>query len=167
MYETERNLQAAFSGESQASNRYLVFAEKAEKEGYPQIARLFRAVAEAEIVHARNHFNSMDAVGSIKDNLLAGANVEHYEHTRVYPLFAERAREENNERARVNFEQTEAVEEGHRHHFEDALDAVKTGRSLKEEPYFICQQCGYTADNQAPEKCPVCGEAAVRFKRVD
>ena len=96
---TEKNLQEAFAGESQANRRYLFFADKADKEGYSQIARLFRAAAEAETVHARNHFAAMDGIGSTKDNLTAAAMGEHYEFTRMYPPFIEQAESENNKRA--------------------------------------------------------------------
>ncbi|MFC1966874.1 rubrerythrin family protein, partial [Chloroflexota bacterium] len=87
MSDSEKNLQEAFAGESQANRRYLFFADKADKEGYHQSARLFRAAAEAETVHARNHFNAMDGIGSTKDNLTAAVIGEHYEFTRMYPVF--------------------------------------------------------------------------------
>ncbi len=103
MYKTEANLQTAFAGESQANRRYLFFADRAEKEGYPQVARLFRAAAEAETVHARNHFNAMDGVGSTKDNLMAASMGEHYEFTRMYPPFIATAEEEDNQRAQHLF----------------------------------------------------------------
>ena len=95
-FKTENNLQEAFGGESKANRRYLFFADKAEKEGYPQVARLFRAAAEAETIHARNHFNAMDAVGKTKENLMAAVVDEEQEFTRMYPYFIEDA--ENEER---------------------------------------------------------------------
>lgn len=167
MFKTEGNLQSAFAGESQDNHRYLFFADKADEEGYPQVARLFRATAEAETVHARNHFNAMDGVGSTKDNLLAGVTGEHYEFTRVYPIFIDEAESENNERARITFEYADKVEQIHHNHFEKAFEAVKTGQKLKDEPYFVCQVCGNTISEQAPEKCPVCGASGSKFKRVE
>ena len=164
---TEKNLQEAFAGESQANRRYLFFADKAEKEGYPQIARLFRAAAEAETVHARNHFNAMDGVGSTKANLLAGVIGEHYEFTRVYPPFIEQAEQEDNKRAQVTFEYANEVEQIHHRHFEKALKAVEAGQQLKDEPYFVCQRCGNTVAGEAPEKCPICGASRRMFKRVE
>ncbi|MDZ4230728.1 MAG: rubrerythrin family protein, partial [Dehalococcoidales bacterium] len=113
MSDTDKNLQEAFAGESQANRRYLFFAEKADKEGQPQVARLFRAVAEAETVHARNHFNVMDGVGSTKDNVAAGAMGEHYEFTRMYPGFIAKAEEEGNEKAQRSFEYANQVEQIH------------------------------------------------------
>jgi len=166
-YKTEKNLQEAFAGESQANRRYLFFAEKADKEGYPQVARLFRAAAEAETVHARNHFNAMDAVGTTKENVMAGAVGEHYEFTRMYPVFIDQAEQEQNERAERTFLYANAVEQVHHRHFEAVLKALNEGKSLKDEPYFVCQVCGNTVPGEAPEKCPVCGAPAKSFKKVE
>jgi len=167
MSNTEENLQSAFAGESQANRRYLFFADKAEKEGYPQAARLFRAAAEAETVHARNHFAAMDGVGSTRDNLMAGAIGEHYEFTRMYPPFIEQAEAENNKRAQRTFEYANEVEQIHHKHFEETIKAVEAGQQLKDEPYFVCQVCGNTVTGEAPEKCPICGAPGSSFKRVE
>jgi len=167
MADTEKNLQEAFAGESQANRRYLFFAEKADKEDHSQVARLFRAAAEAETVHARNHFNTMDGVGSTKDNLTAASMGEHYEFTRMYPPFIAQAEEENNKRAQISFNYANQVEEIHHGHFEQALGAVNTGQQLKDEPYFVCQVCGNTVSGEAPERCPVCGAPRSRFKQVE
>jgi rubrerythrin len=164
---TEGNLQEAFGGESKANRRYLFFAEKADREGYPQIARLFRAVAEAETVHARNHFNAMDGVGSTKENVLAAATGEHYEFTRMYPPFIDDAKRENNERAIRSFEYANEVEQVHHGFFEEALEALKAGQQLKDEPYFVCQVCGNTVSGEAPEKCPICGAPRKAFTKVE
>ena len=167
MSSTEENLQSAFAGESQANRRYLFFADKAEKEGYPQAARLFRAAAEAETIHARNHFAAMDGVGSTRDNLMAGAIGEHYEFTRMYPPFIEQAEIENNERAQRSFEYANEVEQIHHKHFEEAIKAFDAGQQLRDEPYFVCQVCGNTVAGEAPEKCPICGAPGSSFKRVE
>lgn len=167
MYKTEANLQTAFAGESQANQRYLFFADRAEKEGYPQVARLFRAAAEAETVHARNHFNAMDGLGSTKDNLMAASMGEHYEFTRMYPPFIATAEEEDNQRARTSFEYANEVEQIHHRLFEEVLKAVNGGQTLENEPYFVCPVCGNTVAGAAPEKCPICGTARDKFKRVD
>jgi rubrerythrin len=166
-YSTEDHLRESFAGESQANRRYTFFAEKADKEGYPQIARLFRAAAEAETVHARNHFNAMDGVGSTKENLNAGVIGEHHEFTRMYPPFIEAARTEQNKRAEVTFEWANAVEEIHYNFFQEALKALKADQKLKEGPYYVCQVCGNTVLGEAPAKCPICGAPASRFKKVD
>ncbi len=167
MADTEKNLQEAFAGESQANRRYLFFAEKAEKDGHSQIARLFRAAAEAETVHARNHFAAMDGVGSTKDNLLAGATGEHYEFTRMYPPFIDKAEEENNKRAQVSFEYANKVEQIHHGYFEETLKALEASQPLKDEPYFVCQVCGNTVAGEAPERCPICNSPRDRFKQVE
>ncbi len=167
MSSTEENLQSAFAGESQANRRYLFFADKAEKEGYPQAARLFRAAAEAETVHARNHFAAMDGVGSTKDNLMAGAVGEHYEFTRMYPPFIEQAESENNKRAQRTFEYANEVEQIHHDLYQEALKTFDAGQQLKDEPYFVCPVCGNTVAGEAPEKCPICGVPGSKFKRVE
>jgi rubrerythrin len=167
VYKTEGNLQEAFGGESKANRRYVFFAEKAEKDGYPQVARLFRAVAEAETVHARNHFNAMDAVGSTKDNLTAASIGEHQEFTGMYPAFIEMAGEERNERARRSFGWANEVEKVHHAYFEAALEAVKAGRTPVDNTYYVCQVCGNTVTGAPPEKCPICGAAGNQFKKVE
>ncbi len=167
MSNTEENLQEAFAGESQANRRYLFFADKAEKEGHTLIARLFRATAEAETVHARNHFAVMDGVGSTRDNLMAGVIGEHYEFTRMYPIFIDKAEEEENRRAQVTFEYANEVEQIHHGLYEQALKALEAGQQLKDEPYFVCQGCGNTVAGEAPEKCPICGAPRRMFERVE
>jgi rubrerythrin len=164
---TENNLQEAFAGESQANRRYLFFAEKADKEGYPQVARLFRAAAEAETVHAKNHLNAMDGVGTTAENLMAASVGEHYEFTRMYPPFIEDAERENNTRAERSFRYANEVEKIHHGHFEATLKAVNEGAELKEEPYYVCQVCGNTVAGEPPEQCPVCGAPAKAFKKID
>jgi rubrerythrin len=166
-YRTDDNLQDAFGGESTANRRYVFYAEKAEKEGYPQVARLFRAVAEAEMVHARNHFSVMDALGSTKDNLTAASIGEHIEFTKMYPLFIEDAREERNLRAQRSFEWANEVEKIHHAYFESALKAVKEGRRPEDKVYYVCMVCGNTVAGEAPEKCPICGAPSTQFTRVD
>lgn len=167
MSNTEENLQAAFAGESQANRRYLFFADKAEKEGYPQAARLFRAAAEAETVHARNHFAAMDGLGSTRDNLMAGAIGEHYEFTRMYPPFIEQAEIENNQRAEISFKYANEVEQIHHKYYEAAIKAFDAGQQLKDEPYFVCPVCGNTVAGEAPEKCPICSTSGSKFKKVE
>ena len=167
MADTQDNLREAFAGESQANRRYLFFAEKAEKEGYLQTARLFRAAAEAETVHARNHLEVMGGIGSTKDNLKAAVSGEGHEFREMYPGFIEQAKSESNKRAEISFTHANAVEEIHHGLYQKALEAVEAGQQLKDEPYFVCQRCGYTVGGQAPEKCPVCGVPRSMFKRVE
>ncbi len=167
MTETEDNLQAAFAGESQANRRYLFFADEADKEGHSQIARLFRAAAAAETVHARSHFNAMDGVGGTRDNLNAGVIGEHREFTAMYPRFIDTAQMEQHQRAERTFDFANQVEEIHYGLFQAALKALDAGEQLTEEPYFVCQVCGNTVAVSAPERCPICGAPAGSFKQVD
>ena len=167
MSSTQENLQDAFAGESQASRRYLFFADKAEKEGHPQIARLFRAAAEAETVHARNHLEAMGGIGSTKDNLGEAISGESYEFTTMYPGFIEQAESEDNKRARVSFGYANEVERIHHGLYRKALEALEAGQQLKDEPFFVCPFCGNTVAGEAPERCPVCGAPRSKFKRVE
>jgi rubrerythrin len=166
-YETENNLREAFSGESQANRRYTFFAEKAEKEGYPQVAKLFRAVAEAETIHARNHLNAMDAIGSSKDNVMAASMGEHQEFTAMYPHFIDTAKHEMNDRAERTFDWANKVEKIHYSYFEATLKAMKAGQKPEDETYYVCQVCGNTVKGAAPDKCPICGSPAKVFKKME
>jgi rubrerythrin len=164
---TQENLQDAFAGESQANRRYLFFAGKADKEGHPQIARLFRATAEAETVHARNHLEVMGGIKSTKDNLGAAIGGENYEFTQMYPDFIKQAKAEGNDQAQVSFDYANKVEKIHHGLYQKALEAVDRGEKLKDEPYFVCQGCGNTVAGEAPEICPICGAPRKMFKRVE
>jgi rubrerythrin len=166
-YETEANLQQAFGGESMANRRYTFFAEKAEREGQPGVARLFRAAAEAETVHARNHLLAMDAIGTTKDNLTAASIGEHQEFTRMYPPFIEKAQEERNPRAEKSFKYANEVEKIHHAFYEEALAAVKEGKQVEEKTYYVCQVCGNTVTGAPPDKCPICGSTAKAFKKSE
>ena len=167
MGNTQDNLNEAFAGESQANRHYLFFAEKAEKEGYPQIARLFRATAEAETVHAHKHLDVMGGIGTTKNNLEAAICGEHYEFTEMYPGFIEQAESENNKGARVSFSFANEVEKIHHGLYQKALEALSSGQKLKDQAYFICQVCGNTVVGEAPEKCPVCGAPKNKFTKVE
>ena len=167
MSKTQQNLQDAFAGESQANRRYLFFAEKAEAEGRLCIARLFRATAEAETVHARNHLKTVGGIGSTGDNLKEAIEGESYEFTEMYPQFIEQAKAENNSAAQRTFDWANKVEKIHHGLYQKALETLEAGQQLKDEPYFVCQACGYTVDGEAPDRCPVCGAPLKMFKRVD
>ena len=167
MSESDKNLQAAFAGESQANRRYLFFADKAEKEGYYQVARLFRAAAEAETVHARNHLEAMGGIKSTTDNVKAAIAGEFYEFTKMYQSFLEQANTDKNKKAQLTFGYANKVEPIHHGLYQAALKSVETGQKLKDEPYFVCQVCGNTVADAAPAKCPICGTPRAQFKRVD
>jgi rubrerythrin len=167
MSDTQENLQSSFAGESQANRKYLFFAEKAEKEGHPQIARLFRAGAESETVHARNHLNTMEDIKSTRENLEAAISGEHYEFTQMYPSFIEQAKAEKNSDAEISFDWANRVEKIHHRLYQKALEDLEAGTRMKDEPYFICQRCGYTVAEEAPENCPICGASRSMFKRME
>jgi rubrerythrin len=163
---TDDNLKEAFAGESQANRKYLFFAEKADKEGQAQIARLFRAAAAAETVHAKNHLEVLKGIMSTGDNLKAAMGGEHHEFTRMYPAMIEQADKEKNEAAERSFNLANTVEQIHHRLYQDALSALEGGRKMKDEPYFVCQICGNTVAGSAPDKCPVCGARKGMFKEV-
>jgi len=167
MSNTHENLESAFAGESQANRKYLFFAEKAEGEGHPQIARLFRATAEAETVHARNHLRVMDGIGATRDNLDEAISGEGHEFQEMYPGFIEQAKAEKNEKAEISFTHANAVEKIHYGLYQKALADLEAGEQMKDEPYFVCQICGNTVGGEAPDRCPVCGAPKKMFTRVD
>ena len=164
MGNTLDNLKEAFAGESQANRTYLAFAKKADEEGYPQAARLFRAAADAETVHAHNHLNVIGGVKSTLENLQAAYEGEHEEFTVMYPGFIEQAKKEGNNDAIQTFYWANEVEKVHGNLYKQAIDNLK---SLKTTGYYVCQRCGYTAEGNAPEKCPVCGASQDKFKKIE
>ena len=167
MGDTQENLHEALAGESEANRRYLFFADKAEMEGYAQIARLFRAAADSETVHARNHLKALGDIKSTRENLEAAAGGEQYEFTKMYPGFIEQAKVDNNNAAQVSFDWANKVEKIHHKLYEKALKAFDEDEKLQDEPYFVCQGCGYTVIGEAPERCPICGAPRKMFKRVE
>jgi rubrerythrin len=167
MSSTQDNLKEAFAGESQASRRYLYFAEKADSEKRPQVARLFRAASEAETVHARNHLRAMGGIGATGANLKAAIAGESYEFTKMYPGFIEQAKSEKNNKAETSFDYANQVEKIHHRLYQKALETLEAGKEAKAEPYFVCPVCGNTVAGKAPEECPICGTPGSKFKRVE
>lgn len=167
MTKSEENLLAAFAGESQANRKYLAFAEKAEKEGFSQVAKLFRAAATAETVHAHNHLRELGGIKSTKENLKEAIEGEHYEFTSMYPEFIENAKSENNKGAERTFNYANEVEKIHHKLYESALEAVESGKDLEKTEIYICPVCGYTHEGEPPDKCPVCGALKKVFKKID
>ncbi|HDH98606.1 MAG TPA: rubrerythrin family protein [Deltaproteobacteria bacterium] len=164
MTKTEQNLLEAFAGESQANRRYLAFAKKAETEGYPQIAKLFRAVAEAETVHALAHLRVLGQVKSMAENLKQAIEGETHEFTNMYPAMIDAAKEEGNKAAELTFSYANQVEKVHADLYRKALDKLE---ALKETDYYVCAVCGYTCENEPPNRCPVCGAKSQAFYKVD
>ncbi|NOZ19776.1 MAG: rubrerythrin family protein [Planctomycetes bacterium] len=164
---TSDNLQEAFAGESQANRKYLAFAKKAEADGRPQIAKLFRAAAEAETVHAHAHLRVMNGVQGTAENLEAAIEGEGFEFKEMYPKFVDEAKAESNKGAQISFENALAVEEIHHKLYTNALNTLKEGKDLPQAAIFVCEMCGNTVLDQAPEKCPVCGAPKAKFTEVE
>jgi rubrerythrin len=164
MSKTMEDLANAFAGESQARNKYLAFAKKADDEGFPQVARLFRAAAQAEFVHAQNHFRAMEEVKTTAENLQAAIGGEHYEWVEMYPPFIQDAIAEGQKRAQISFEFANKVEQTHEALYREALDCLSEPQGDFE--YYVCPVCGHTHARNAPEKCPVCGAPGSRFEKV-
>ncbi|HEX7365391.1 MAG TPA: rubrerythrin family protein [Dehalococcoidia bacterium] len=167
MSQTIDNLQAGFAGESQASRKYLYYAEKADEEGLKQIARLFRAASDAETVHARNHLKVMQGIKSTSDNLKTAIGGEHYEFTRMYPDFMKQAEAEGNKKANDTFYLANKVEQIHHGLYQTALTMLEKGQDMADKPIYVCQYCGNTVEGEPPDKCPICGMPKKMFKRVD
>lgn len=164
MSTTMENLAEAFAGESQARNKYMAFAKKADDEGLPQIARLFRAAAQAEYIHALNHFRAMEAIKSTAENLETAISGEHYEVVSMYPPFIAEAEASGAKRAKTSFQWAFEVEKCHEELYRQALAGLSEPQG--EYDYYVCPVCGYTHPRSAPEKCPVCGTAGTRFETV-
>ncbi|MBU6390925.1 MAG: rubrerythrin family protein [Planctomycetes bacterium] len=160
---TMDNLKNAFAGESQANRKYLAFAKKAEEEGFKQVAKLFRAAAEAETVHAHNHLRTMGGIRSTKENIQEAIGGETHEFTKMYPQMIEEAKKEGNKQALQSFELANKVEKIHADLYQKALNNLG-----KNEPvdYYVCQTCGNTVEKNAPDKCPICGASKTMFTKI-
>jgi rubrerythrin len=166
MTKSEENLKAAFAGESQANRKYLAFAKKAEKDGFPQVAKVFRAAAEAETVHAHNHLRELGGIKSTPENIRGAIEGEHHEFTKMYPEFLEDAKSEGNKGAERTFNLANEVEKIHHELYTNALEAVDSGKDLKKQDVYICPVCGYTVEGEPPDKCPVCGAVKKVFQEI-
>ncbi len=159
-----KNLMEAFGGESQANRKYLAFALQAEKEGYVQVAKLFRAVAEAETIHALSHFRVAGGVKDTRTNLKEAISGETHEFTEMYPRMIKEAKAEGDTRAERTLTYANEVEKVHASLFKDVLENLD---NLTDKDYFVCKVCGYTCGGDAPDKCPVCGALKKSFKKMD
>lgn len=165
MSKTNQNLQAAFAGESQANRKYLAFAKQAEKDGFPHIAKLFRAVAAAETVHAHNHFRIMGGVGTTEENLKAGIAGESYEITSMYPEFITEAEAAGEKKALNSFKWAWEVEKEHEQIFQQVL--TNMGANIAGLDIWVCPVCGSTHIGVRPDRCPVCGTPGERFEPIE
>ncbi len=176
---TQENLMNAFSGESQAHMRYLYFAEVAEKEGFPNVARLYRAVAYAEKIHATNHFKKLSHLkngfvdvahatfgpGDTLKNLELSIMGEEYEIEEMYPAYIEVAKMQGERGAQTSFEWAYETEKKHAELFKRAKEAVEEGKDADFGDIYVCEVCGYTIEGEAPDKCPICGAPIEKFKK--
>jgi rubrerythrin len=156
------NLKEAFAGESQANQKYRAFAKKAELDGLPNIARLFRTAAEAERIHAEGHLRALEGVGSTGDNLKAAIEGETYEYTTMYPPMLALAQAEGH-RARIMFGFAVKAEAVHAELYQRALEAAAQGKDLAEARFYLCPVCGYIEFGAPPETCPICGTKKDKF----
>ena len=164
---TNENLQNAFAGESQANRKYLAFAKRAESEGYVQIAKLFRAAAAAETIHAHAHLQAMGGINSTRENLDHAMQGEEFEFKQMYPKFIEEAKAEDNHAALISFKNAMAVEQVHYSPYIQAIEKIKEGEDLAINKIYVCAICGNTVLHDAPEKCPVCGAPKARFEEIE
>lgn len=167
MSKTDDNLKAAFAGESQANRKYLAFAKAAEAEDQPQVAKLFRAAAEAETIHAHGHLAAMGGIGDTEGNLQEAITGETHEFTNMYPEFIAAAEAEDNQTALRMFRLANAVEKVHAGLYRKYHQAVADGGKAAETKIFVCSACGNTVEGAAPEKCPICSAAAKSFIMIE
>lgn len=165
MSKTLENLAAAFAGESQANRKYLAFADKADSEGKPGVAKLFRAAAAAETIHAHGHLRLMKGIGSTEENLKEAIAGETHEFSDMYPAMIEEAAAEGENAAKRYFEFANKAEKIHAELYTKAAEADSD--VFADAEFYICSVCGHTQDGEATEKCPICGAAPKAYKKVD
>lgn len=163
MSRTEKNLLEAFAGESQANRKYLAFAKKADDEGFKQAAKLFRAAAEAETIHAHNHLRELKGIKSTKENLGEALDGETHEFKSMYPDMIEEARAEGAQGALRSFQFANDVEKIHAGLYKKALDSLGSNEDVD---YWVCKVCGNTVENEPPDECPVCKAKKAAFYKV-
>jgi rubrerythrin len=166
MTKTDDALKEAFAGESQANRKYAAFASQADKEGFPQAARLFRAASEAEAIHAANHLKALKAIRDTKENLREAITGETHEFKEMYPDMIRTARAEGAKDAERTLSYANSVEEYHARLYHDMLEGLEKSKA-ENFPYYVCPVCGMTVEKEPPEKCPVCGVKGSMFRRVE
>jgi rubrerythrin len=160
------NLKTAFAGESQANRRYLAFANKANQEGFPQIAKLFRAAAAAETVHATNHLRAMDGLKGTGENLEVAIAGENYEVVSMYPTMHTEATEEGDKRAMQTFNYALQTEKVHEMLYRQAAEWFAQGKDLPEREYYVCPVCGYTHEGPVQGRCPICNTPGEKYEKI-
>jgi rubrerythrin len=160
---TTDNLKTAFAGESQANQKYLAYADKAERDGFAVVAHLFRAVAAAEAIHARNHLKALDGVKTTLENLTDAQSGENYEITEMYPPMLATAQAEGEKKAARSMHFALEVEKVHYQLYGMAIAAVTDGKDLADAKVRVCPICGHTVIGDAPDNCPICGCIGSRY----
>lgn len=163
----QEDLKTAFAGESQANRKYLAFAQKAEKDKLPNVALMFKVIAEAETVHALNHFRVMGEIKSTKENLEAAKAGENYEVTQMYPPMEEGAKQAGDKAAANTFHYALETEKLHFNMYNEALKSVTAGKDIPKKKYWVCPVCGCTEEGEPPAKCPICGTKKELFKKFE
>jgi len=162
---TEENLKVAFAGESQAYMKYAIFADKAEEEGYPEVARLFRAISFAERVHATNHLRELGNIGGTVANLGTAMEGENYENTEMYPAFNAVAKLQGERGAMLSIHYALEAEKIHEAMYGEAKNMVASGSDIQSAPVFVCPLCGHTVIGEAPDKCPICATPKEKYRQ--
>ncbi|MBN1512305.1 MAG: rubrerythrin family protein [Phycisphaerae bacterium] len=165
MTTTQDNLQEAFAGESQANRKYTAFAQQAEKDGFANVARLFRTTAEAEMIHALGHLTALGGIGTTAENLRAAIEGETHEYKEMYPPMVSQA-ESDGHKAKRMFAYAVKAEAVHAKLYQMALEAVKAGKDLTETEFYLCPICGHIELGRPPATCPICGAKAEKFVQV-
>lgn len=164
---TDKSLEEAFAGESKAHMKYMIFSEVAEREGKENVARMFKAIAYAEQVHATNHARELGKIGDTEENLQAGIDGEDFEVHWMYPAYHEIAHLEEEEGAKRSIHYALEAEKIHSKMYEKAKNAVDEGEDIELDEVYICPVCGYTHEGEPPKECPVCGVTSDKFKMFD
>lgn len=162
---TEENMKAAFAGESQAHTRYLIYAEEAKRHGFENVARLFKAIAYAELVHATNHLRALGGIGKTSENLTKAIGGETFEVDEMYPAYIEVARLQNEKAAERSATWALEAERIHAEMFLKAKEAVEVGKDAEIGDIYICEFCGYTVEGEPPDRCPICNAQKERFRK--
>ncbi|HEC81025.1 MAG TPA: rubrerythrin family protein [Thermoplasmatales archaeon] len=162
---TEKLLNEAFAGESMAHMKYLIFSEVAEREGFSNVSRLFKAIAYAEQVHATNHARNLSLVKGTKDNLQAGVDGETFEVEEMYPAYDAVVKLQNEKNAETSIRYALEAEKIHAGLYQEAKQSVESGKDLDIGDIYICPVCGYTHVGTPPDRCPVCNASKDKFKK--
>ena len=162
---TQENLKESFAGESQANQKYRAFAKKAEREGFPNIAKLFKTAAEAERIHAEGHFNALDGIGTTVENIKAAIDGETYEYSTMYPPMLEQAEKEDHKAKRM-FKYAVEAEDVHAQLYKLALASAEAGKDLEETEFYLCPVCGHIEFGKPEDNCPICGTLASKYVKL-